>query len=197
MALPWPKRCRPQRAALPVPQLGQSFRSPRAASIRQRRLQQPQPQESSSPIRMSRRPGRGRGHARAQADGLLALAARRHDGRHDRAVHQPAVHAALLRRLHAAQHGVLLPPVLCMLPFTFLHLSGKRARTGSTGFPGTTCAVPRDGRRLALPDVQRAQGGRTRLGVRRRAHARERRRPRHVGAADGGAAPHGWLEPAA
>ena len=59
--------------------------------------------------------------------------------------------------------------ILCMLPFTFLDLPGEHdgaARQGSLVRRG---AVPRDHRQLLLPDAQRAQGRRARLGVRRRA----------------------------
>ena len=85
-----------------------------------------------------------------------------------------------------------------MLPFTFLIFPGQRRARRSTACPGTTSLlfVATVGR-VALPDVQRAQGGRARLGVRRRADAGDRRGLRHVGAADGGAAPHRRLEPAA
>ena len=62
--------------------------------------------------------------------------------------------------------------ILCMLPFTFLIFPGSATARRSTGFPGTTSLLflATVGRR-ALPDVQRAQGGRARLGVRRRAVA--------------------------
>ena len=86
--------------------------------------------------------------------------------------------------------------ILCMLPFTFLIFPGSE-RAAADRVPWYDVALfAGDGRLLALPHVQRAQGGRARLGVRRRAAARERRRSRHVGGADGGAAPHRRLEPA-
>ena len=57
----------------------------------------------------AQRPGRRRGYPRPQAHRPLALAADHGDGGDHLPVHQPAVHAALLRRLHAAQHRILLP----------------------------------------------------------------------------------------
>ena len=87
--------------------------------------------------------------------------------------------------------------ILCMLPFTFLIFPGTEARR-STECPGTTrlLFVVTVGS-CPLPDAQRAQGGRARLGVRRRADAGDRARGFvDVGAADGGAAPHRRLEPA-
>ena len=87
--------------------------------------------------------------------------------------------------------------IVCMLPFTFVIFPGStsapldRVPWYDAGlFLATVAQRP-------LPDVQRAQGGRARLGVRRRTLAGDVRRPRHVGAADGGAAPHRRLEPAA
>ena len=60
------------------------------------------------------------------------------DGAHHLPVHQPAVHAALLRRLHAAQHGVLLPPHSLHAAVHLRDLSRQQQGTGSTGSPGTT-----------------------------------------------------------
>ena len=87
--------------------------------------------------------------------------------------------------------------ILCMLPFTFLIFPGSGKAPLDRVALVRRGAVFRDGRQRRLPDVQRAQGGRARLGVRRRADAGDRRRARHVGGADGGAAPHRGLEPAA
>ena len=87
--------------------------------------------------------------------------------------------------------------IALMLPFTFLI------------FPGTETApldrIPwydlllfaADLRRRDLADAQRPQGGAIRLGIRRRAAERHCRRARDVGRADGGAAAHRRLEPAA
>ena len=87
--------------------------------------------------------------------------------------------------------------IFCMLPFTFLIFPGSRRRTADRIPWYDAAAVRRDGRLRALPDVQRAQVGAARLGVHRSADARRRGRLRHVGHADGGAAPDGRLEPAA
>ncbi len=87
--------------------------------------------------------------------------------------------------------------ILCMLPFTFLI------------FPGTATApldrVPWYDVLLFLATIGSSLY--LMFNVRKAAelgwefggapHARHRRRPRHVGAADGGAAPHRRLEPAA
>ncbi len=66
------------------------------------------------------------------------MAARDHDGRHHRAVHQSAVQPALLRRLHAAQHRILLPAHLLHAAVHVPDLSGKRAGGPPTASPGTT-----------------------------------------------------------
>src|SRR5581483_9648379 len=141
-------------------------------------------------------PRRGRGHAGAQVEGPVALAAGAGDGGHHLPVHQPAVHAAILRRLHAAQYGILLPAHRLHAALHVPHLPGQREGAARPDRLVRRAAVPRQHRQRALPDVQRAQGGRARLGVRRRAAARDRRRPRHVGGADGGAAADRRLEPA-
>jgi TRAP transporter 4TM/12TM fusion protein len=84
-----------------------------------------------------------------------------------------------------------------MLPFTFLMFPGIRRTRRSTVFPGTTCCCSCDrSARFDLPDVQHPQGRRARLGVRRRADP-VICRPDDVVRADGGAAPHRRLEPAA
>ena len=76
-------------------------------------------------------------------------------------------------------------------------LSGEQLRPARPRALVRRRPVPRHGGRRGLPDGQRAQGGRARLGVRRRADAGDRGGLRSVGAPDGGAAPHRRLEPAA
>ena len=73
-----------------------------------------------------------------------------HDGGHHRAVHQPAVHAAILRRLHAAQHRILLPADLVHAAVHLRHLSGQRARAARPRALVRRGSVPGDGRGLDL-----------------------------------------------
>ena len=87
--------------------------------------------------------------------------------------------------------------IVLMLPFTYLIFPGSatapldRVPWYDVALFVATVVVRR------LPDAQHPQGRRARLGVQRRAARRDRRRPRDVVPADGGAPPHGRLEPAA
>ena len=145
--------------------------------------------------RRSRRPAGGRSHAGADVARRLALGA---DCRHRRdhpAVHQPAILAAVFHRLHPAQHRIFLSADRADAALHLPDLSEL----------GTIAARPRslvrhpvfrpDLRLRHRPDAPRAQGRGGRLGIRRRADHRHRRRSRDVGGADGGAAPHRRLEP--
>ena len=101
----------------------------------------------------------------------VALAADRRDRRDHLPVHQPAVHAALLHRLHAAQHRIFLPADSVHAAVHVPDLSGDGLGAARSRALVRRGAVRRDDRRVRLPDAQRAHGGRARLGVRRRADA--------------------------
>ena len=100
---------------------------------------QPQPEKSNSPIR-TRQAGLVEAevtHVR-KLTGFWRWLLVAHDGGHHCAVHQPAVQSALLRRLHAAQHGVLLPPDPVHAALHVPDFPGQRGARRPTGFPGTT-----------------------------------------------------------
>ena len=129
------------------------------------------------------------GAARAYAARRLALDADRRRGADHIPVREPAVRAALFRRFHAAQHRVLRAgagDAALRVP----HLSGPPARA-----PGprrlVRCGAVR-AHRCGCADtaVQHPQGGRTGLGIRRRADLPGLDRLCHVGTADGRTAPH-------
>ena len=87
---------------------------------------------------LGRQPAGSRGHAGPHPARFVALGAdRRRCGDHP-AVHQPAVHAALLRRLHPAQHRVLLSADRADAAVHLPDLSGPRPGARSTACPGTT-----------------------------------------------------------
>ena len=139
---------------------------------------------------------RGRSNARSPPHRLLALAPRRAYGGHDLPVHQPAVHAALLHRLHTAQHRILLP---AHRSDAAVHVSDlSRWREGAAGpHPLVRRGAVRHHDRVGhLSDAQHSVSRRTRLGVHRRSAARRRRRSRDVVRADGSAAAHRRMEPA-
>ena len=147
--------------------------------------------------RRHRQSAGSRGHAGADLARRMALGAGGGDRGDDPAVHQPAILAALLHRLHPAQHRIFLsadrPDAAVYVP----DLSGNGDRAARPHSLVRSVAVRRDLRRLDLADAQRAQGRAVRLGIRRRAAKRDRGRPRDVVRADGGAAAHRRLEPAA
>ena len=87
--------------------------------------------------------------------------------------------------------------IFCMLPFTFLIFPGSaQAHADRIPWYDAVLFLATVGSALYLMFNVR-QAARARLGVRRGADARRRRRPRHVGHAHGGAAPDRRLEPAA
>ena len=147
--------------------------------------------------RCAGRSGRERGVTGAQAHRRVALAAGGRNRGDHLPVHQSAVHVALLPRLYAAQHRVLLPADRVHAALYVCDLPGQHDRAARQNSLVRRAAVPLHRHLRRLPDVQRAQGGRARLGVRRHPPAGDGRGPRHVGHADGGAAPHRRLEPAA
>ena len=154
--------------------------------------------DADTAIRMRRRPGRSRRPPRPRrCRGAWRVAARRRRRGHDLPVRQPAVRAALLRRLHAAQHRVLLRARAGDAAVRVRDLPGHAARAARPRAVVRRRALRGHCRRRALPDAPHPQGGGARLGVRRRAGAGGVGRLLHVGAADGGAAPHRRLEPRA
>ena len=138
-----------------------------------------------------------RSHARANVARGVALGAGGRDRGHHPFVHQPAILAALLHRLHAAQHRVFLSPDRADAAVHVPDLSGNRERAARSNSLVRHPAFCRHLRLRHPPDAQRPQGGGSRLGIRRRADDRHRRRRHHVGGADGGVAAHRRLEPAA
>ena len=102
----------------------------------------------------------------------LALGAdRRHRG-DDPALHQPAILAAVLHRLHPAQHRIFLSADRADAAVHVPDLSGNGDARRSIAFPGTTsCCSSLTFGSAIVPDAQRAQGRRSRLGIRRRADA--------------------------
>ena len=118
-------------------------------------------------------------------------------GADDLPLHQPAVHAALLHRLHAAQHRIFLSAHSLHAAVHVPDLSGNGYGIARSRSLVRRRPVRRDDRLVGLPDDERPRGGRARLGVLRRADAGRCRRVCHVGDPDGGAAPHRRLEPAA
>src|SRR6266700_4962096 len=70
--------------------------------------------------RRYRQPAGSRSHARAHAARGMALGARRGDGGHDPALHQPAILIAVLYRLHPVNTEYFYLLIALMLPFTFL-----------------------------------------------------------------------------
>ena len=147
--------------------------------------------------RQPRQPAGGRSHAGADLARRLALGAdRRHRG-DDPALHQPAILAALLHRLHPAQHRIFLSADRADAAVHLPDLSGFGTRAARSHPLVRHPAVRPDLRLRHRADAQRAQGRGGRLGIRRRADAGDRRGPRDVVRADGSAAPHRRLEPAA
>ena len=147
--------------------------------------------------RRHRQPAGSRSHAGACPARRLALGAGGRNRGHHSLVHQPAILAALLHRLYPAQHRIFLSADRADAAVHVPDLSGNRdgaARPHSLVRPVAVC---RDLCRLDLADAERAQGRAVRLGIRRRAAERDRGRPRDVVRADGGAAAHRRLEPAA
>ena len=149
------------------------------------------------PARHCGGPQRGGSHPRPRTEGFLALDADRRHRADDLPLHQPAVLAALLRRLHAAQHRVFLPADRVDAAVHVPDLPGNQhriSRSHSLVRPG---AVRDHVRRVDLPDAVHPRGRVEWMGVRRRAPGRDLCRRDHVGPADGGAAAHWRLEPAA
>ncbi len=80
-----------------------------------------------------------RGHARAHAARGLALGAGGGNRRHHPALHQPAILAALLHRLHPAQYRIFLSADRADAALHVPDLSGNGERRRSTASPGTIC----------------------------------------------------------
>ena len=97
-------------------------------------------------------------------------------GADDLPLHQPAIHAALLHRLHAAQHRIFLSAHSVHAAVHVPDLSGNGYGVARSRSLVRHRAVRRDDRVVRLPDAQRPRGGRARLGVLRRADAGRRRR---------------------
>ena len=131
-----------------------------------------------------------RGHPGPAPRRRLALAARRGGCGDHLPLHQPAVRPAVLRRLHAAQHRVLLRAGAGDAAVRVRDLPGQRARAPGPRRLVRRGAVPGHRRDRGLPDAAHPQGGGAGLGVRRRAGRRRLGRLRHVGAAHGGPAAH-------
>ena len=117
------------------------------------------------------------------------------DGRHHLPLHQSAVRAALLHRLHAAQHRVLLSPHPLHAALHLPDLSGKPEGIADAGGLVRRRALRRHRGRVVLSHDAHPRGRRARLGVRRSACPDHLGRLCDVDRAAGGAAPHRRVEP--
>ena len=148
--------------------------------------------------RQPRQSAGGRSHAGADPARRLALGADRRHRRDDPAVHQPAILAAVLHRLHPAQHRIFLSADRADAAVHLPDLSGHRNARRSIASPGTTscCSSLTFGSAIVLMrSVRKAAEAGWEFGG--APTPCDRRRPRDVGRADGSAAPHRRLEPAA
>ena len=120
-----------------------------------------------------------------------------HRGHHP-ALHQPAILVAVLYRIHPAQHRIFLSADRADAAVHVPDLSRAPRPLAARSHPLVRHpAVRADVRLLHLLMLNVRKAAEAGLGIRRRAEQRHRRRPRDVVRADGGAAPHRRLEPAA